>query len=482
MTKEQYIRANKAVYPIILAEFAYIVLILTAFCFSNGGSGVTYLQIVMSILTIIISTVLMFTKRDTKMCGVCMLVAASVSYATIVLASNSIESFAYAFPILFAAVTYLNIRLVIGGNVVIILANVIKLISHGTGGEDQDALFLAVLISVVVCFASIKMVKHLIKNNEENVESIKTSAVKQAENAEKIVRIANDISQQFENAMKMIEILDKSVGTSNASMSNIADSTESTANAIQDQTLMCEDIQKQTELAASETRNMIEASNMTNTNVVEGTVIIDELKEQAKKVGETSEATVEVMNGLTERVEEVKGFVGTILEISSQTNLLALNASIEAARAGEAGRGFAVVADQIRQLSEQTSVASNNITSIISVLNEDTKMATGSINSSVESVNRQNELIEETRNKFDTIKNGVAELTDNIHTTEKAMEDIVNSTNAISDSILQLSATSEEVSAASSDGLENTNVTVAKMKEFEEILEEIYSLAQQLQE
>ena len=40
-------------------------------------------------------------------------------------------------------------------------------------------------------------------------------------------------------------------------------------------------------------------------------------------------------------------------------------------RAGEAGKGFAVVADEIRQLSEQTKTASDNIIEIINELNSD---------------------------------------------------------------------------------------------------------------
>jgi methyl-accepting chemotaxis protein len=58
---------------------------------------------------------------------------------------------------------------------------------------------------------------------------------------------------------------------------------------------------------------------------------------------------------------EIGKVTETITAISSQTNLLALNATIEAARAGAAGKGFAVVATEIKNLAQQTALATEDI-------------------------------------------------------------------------------------------------------------------------
>ena len=187
-----------------------------------------------------------------------------------------------------------------------------------------------------------------------------------------------------------------------------------------------------------------------------------------------------VIQSLTAKVEDVKSFVESIITISNQTNLLALNASIEAARAGEAGKGFAVVADEIRQLSEQTKDASANITEIINKLNEDTRRANESIENSVSSVEKQNELIDDTRDKFNAMGEAVELLMKDINVAEESIKKILDSTTVISDNITHLSATGEEVAASSTEGLRMADTTVESMAKCKQVLENIYMLADDL--
>lgn len=484
MTAQQYKRAHSAIFPIIAVILGYVVIIMLGQMALTEMDWIYWLQLFVSVAALVVSTVVFVKKRQEKICGIVMLSSASLAYVVMVLCDASVTNFSYAFPILFASMALLNVRFVIAGDIIIIGANVLKLLlRYGSSDFDtQKYLFAAVFASVLTCYAASRVVKLLIRNNEENIAAITEAAQKQEENHKKTMAVAEELGGHFKGAMEMLNRLSQSVDTSNFAMNNIAESTESTAESIQEQAAMCSDIQKHTDVAESETQNMIEASRRTDENVADGSNMVKELREQAHNVELASNVTVEVIESLTKKVAEVQNFVGTILSISSQTNLLALNASIEAARAGEAGRGFAVVAEEIRQLSEQTKDASNNITSIIEELNGDTRRANDSIKNSVASVEKQNGLIQETGVKFQRISEGVSELTRNIANTERVIKEILRSTGVISENITQLSATSQEVAASSTEGLKTSETTVEDMKACKKILEEIYALAQKLQE
>ena len=94
-----------------------------------------------------------------------------------------------------------------------------------------------------------------------------------------------------------------------------------------------------------------------------------------EQLADSLRQTVDVVNGLGARSQQIGSIIGVISGIAEQTNLLALNAAIEAARAGEQGRGFAVVADEVRQLAGRTSQATQEIASMIRAVQEETRTA-----------------------------------------------------------------------------------------------------------
>ncbi len=396
---------------------------------------------------------------------------------------NTIQvSFVYALPILFAYIAYLNKRLMYISNSVIIIAYIIQCIRFYVAGEaDYKTTVIGTVVIMLSAFATIRVVNLLDDFFNENTEAIKEGAKKQQKANDIMSEVARQLNNKFEEASEMVSVLSSSVSSNDISMKNISESTESTAEAIQKQAQMCSDINEAASKAEEKAIEMKKDSDMTRVTIDDGAKIVEDLKRQAQTVDENNSSTVKATKRLSEKVSEVEEIVGSIMSISSQTNLLALNASIEAARAGEAGKGFAVVADEIRQLSEETKDATNKITDIINQLVNDVETASQSIEISSHSIDIQNNMIEDTKQRFNTIERNVHNLINGIQATESFMKEIVNSTSVISDNISQLSATSEEVFASSEEGVQQSGISVEKMEKFEIVLNEIKGLSNQLE-
>lgn len=482
MTAEQYRRANRTVFivTVIIQAYLLVVGVLTA---ATGGGGFdlrTVIRIAVGLICLMIAVFSVVRLRDTRAGALALSFAAITAYAVFVVSGTNVAVYAYAFPIIFAAMAYFDYKLIAVLSGIAIAANLLQcFVFSYTGGNLGDSI-LALFVLILVTFAATTVSRLLIIFNKENMDTIREAAEIQKENSRKLIGVASDITEYFSEAMKNLESLQSHVDASNFAMSNIADSSDSTAQAITRQAEVCGEIRNDTDRVESEMRGMIESSNRAGMTVSEGAEVVRDLMSQTREVEEAAGITVEVIDSLTKKVDEVQAFVGTILEISSQTNLLALNASIEAARAGEAGKGFAVVADEIRGLSEQTKDASNSITLIIRELMEDTKRANDSIDHSVASVTRQNELIENTREKFERVDTEVGELTRSIQSSERMVLGIVESTGRITDDIAHLSASSEEVAACAAEGLRTSETAVQSMKICKEVLENIFGLAQGL--
>ncbi len=484
MTEQQYKKANGRAFPVLMVVYGYFLLTFVGAILAQYAKPSLIIQTGVTVFVIIISIVMYMKNRHKKVCTVTLMGGSALAYFIIALVNENAYTFLYGFIFVFISMAFYNLRLTICGNIVVVLANGIRLIMQYDSSYDDYAgmAFVVMFTFVLSAVASITATKLLMGFNQENIGTIEETAKKQAENSRNIVLVADTISNHFDEAMEKIGQLKECVQSNHFAMENIAQSTENTAESIQQEAQMCIEIQNVSDSADKEIKKMLQASDRTNATITEGAAVVERLKVQSETVKETSNATVQVIERLTIQVNEVQNIVSSILEISSQTNLLALNASIEAARAGEAGKGFAVVADEIRKLSEQTEDATNNITQIIHQLNQDTRSANESIEESVRSVEKQNAMIEDTGRCFADIYSEIEDLSFNIHNTEHSMETILIAVDTISENIAQLSASSQEVAATSVEGVKTSDNAVQHMEQCNTILKNIFTLSEELKD
>lgn len=180
------------------------------------------------------------------------------------------------------------------------------------------------------------------------------------------------------------------------------------------------------------------------------------------------EQAAEVINKLHQDSASISGILDVIRGVAEQTNLLALNAAIEAARAGEQGRGFAVVADEVRTLASRTQKSTQEINSMIEVLQAGAEKAVAVMNQGRE---QTVVCVEQT----ETAGKALNLITDAVH---KAYE--------VSTRIEQAAREQHTVSSEISERLENivgiAEQTTIGAQQTSESSAEIARLAEELQE
>jgi len=184
-----------------------------------------------------------------------------------------------------------------------------------------------------------------------------------------------------------------------------------------------------------------ETAKEANRVALQGGEIVDKSIESINGIAHVSKETAQMMEQLGNRSNEVGTIIKVINDIAGQTNLLALNAAIEAARAGEQGRGFAVVADEVRKLAEKTTSATKEIGETIKTIQTYTNNAVLSM-----------------QNEMNVVENGVG-FARNAGT---ALKEIVSQVEAVSSLITQIASASEEQSSAANQISEDIEI-VAKI-------------------
>lgn len=320
--------------------------------------------------------------------------------------------------------------------------------SNGTVQKSADTYALFMVIILVIFLATmVSKVMNIYMNDITGFMAYQQG--QQDIMVKDVLATSKVVKEETDKSSEATAQLYDSAETIQRSMQEIADAMELTAESVQDQNVMTQEIQNSIEGTAKRSADMVAVAEESNVSIRKNMNAIEELKQQAGEIAVTNEQVTAAMQKLQQKTQEVEEIAGMIFKISSQTNLLALNASIESARAGEAGRGFAVVADQIRQLAEQTRVSTENIKNIVTELNINAEAVVAAVDKSVDATEKQNEMIITAAENFEKLDKNITSLIGGIKEIDTDISGIFEANNKIVESISQLSATAQEITATS---------------------------------
>lgn len=478
---QQYRRANRVMSIVLAMCYILYAIIEGMNIFDNGMRTMSLIRCVWYIVVIVSTGVVVWKFGERKAALQVLAGTCAVTYGIFIF-GNDIFAMVLVFPVLVGFMIYLDAQTVLAGSAVTFILCAIRTYMEKIAGDAEMAeTAMLIVMSLIICIiCSFCVISLLIDFSTEDQAVIEAEAKRREKAAHTINVIVEKMDTDFHEVLEELDIVQKNIHGSSMAIDKMAVSTETTAEAANQQAEMTGQIQTRLE---NTNRIAMEAKVTTGNlkNVIEaGKQLTDELEEQSVLVDMNTAKISETVGMLVENVERVSNITESILNISSQTNLLALNASIEAARAGEAGKGFAVVADQIRKLAEETKVSTEQITAIINELTMVTRETQEGIQASVDSINTQREKVSEVTEEFTEIEKGMQALETGVISMNDEVEVVLDANKAIVESISMLSTTSQGVASGTKMGKESIEHTVEILKGFSETVEGTFEMLQTL--
>ena len=400
-------------------------------------------------------------------------------YTYLLFTANNALVFSYIFPMLLILMLFTKLRfiLIIGiGACIENIADVIYLIASGHNAPEDIVTFeiQALLVCISVVFF-VMVSKAIVMQNDIRQARMTLETKKVKDLLDTIMGISESVANDVLKVDGKISALNESMGQTLDAMSEVTTGTTETAEAMQTQLVKTEEIQNYIQSVQDAT--VVINDNMKNTTdaIASGREQIDNLTRLtavADKAGNDVASSLQSFKNTTDKMNSITDLINSV---ASQTSLLALNASIEAARAGEAGRGFAVVASEISNLANQTTSATDDINSLISQINSQLENMVTSINNLIKSNEEQGISAENTAKDFVAITGNIQKISEKSDELNDLVIKLASSNKEIVDSIGNVSAITQQVSAHSSE-------TYTASEDNQNVLSEVSSLVNDLNE
>lgn len=405
------------------------------------------------------------------------LVGYSILYV-FVLFTGLNNTFTYILPFIVIIAIYSDIKYSLFASATALVINIVHIIYLATRNKfDAEAItnteILLAVIFIVGLFSAMAS-KTLSKISADKVAEIQAQENRNRQLVQHILESANVIQEQSEEIKTGTDTLYDNSSAVEMAMAEVSNGSTETAEAIQEQIESTTAIQNHIDMVKDASEGILSNVNSTASSVETGRISVDSLVSSMEQSRQAGSLVSEEMHSLIEQIKSMEDILALINQITKKTALLSLNASIEAARAGEAGRGFSVVAGEISSLADQTSQATQSISSIIDNITDRISKTGEATQSLLDRTGEQEKLVMQTAEQFRIMDEATRNATTKAQELEKSVEQLDVSNKVIVESIQNISAISEEVSAHAQITYEksvNNNDILRNIRQYVEVLE-----------
>lgn len=259
-----------------------------------------------------------------------------------------------------------------------------------------------------------------------------------SESASTLKTGAMDLENSFKKTYESSENITESVNRMKVTL-------RAQETSIEEAAFSMEDMSKQVQDIASNAADVYKYSEEVTSYTENGKDLTDKVSSQMEAITVDVEESNRTIQNLVKLSDEIGSILTVINDISSNTNLLALNASIEAARAGEHGKGFAVVAQEVKKLSEQSAVSTENIRELVDRVRLSVRETETVMNSIQKEVSAGKELTQETSEMFSKILDFNNDISAKLQSVSGSSEEISAGVEETTAMMVTLSSSAKEI-------------------------------------
>ncbi len=438
------------------------------------------------LLTCIVSFILYAKKKNAKSIRYVLGIGFLILYTYIMFTTTTDLTFCYALVAYAPLVVYVDLKFLFlfGACAVFVNIGVIvrDIIAGSLTGVELTNAEIMIACVLLTCVFQVLATNKVARIGQANVDK----AAQEREQSEKLLQttlaVAASITENINKAAEETGGLNTAIESTQRSMEDLTRGTNDAVQAIGEQQQSTGQIDEYIKDVGVSTNMIVgEIGNAENSLRV-GLKVMEELLEQVKVSENSGTLVAQEMEDLKENSNKMQDIVGLISSVANQTGLLALNASIEAARAGEAGRGFAVVATEISNLAAQTNSATDDINKLIDNITSSIFEVTRAMNELLESNRFQNDFVGRTAENFDAIQNSTSKIANQAEQLKKTVDAVADANTHVMDSIENVSAVTEEVTASANETLSNCNINLESIEKLMVIMKQLGEEAKKLQQ